>query len=141
MVIMTLTVDGIPGVRANFDAKARRVEDVAPVADLILNVFRGAARATFDMMGDRGGGPAWEPDTMEWMVKKIRMGLDPRTEFATHALYKSLTTGGVVRVTRSSVSLGSGVRYAKYQTRQLIKLTVEERNEVRQIWFDYIVHG
>jgi hypothetical protein len=73
---------------------------------------------------------------MSW---KISHGYDPRTEFMTHALYKSLTTAGVVRVTKSSVSLGSGVRYAKYQTRKLIKLTVDERNEIRQIWFDYIV--
>lgn len=138
---MTLTVEGIPGVRANFDAKARRVEDVSPVAPLIVDVFRNAARKTFEMQGERGDGPAWEPDTMAWMVKKIRMGLDPRTEFATHNLFRTLTTAGEVRVTRSSVSLSSGVKYAKFQTRPLIKLTVEERNEIRQIWFDYIVHG
>lgn len=138
---MILTISGLTEARAAFNVKAARAQDVEPVAPLIVEVFRKAAEGTFNMMGERGDGPAWQPDTYEWMSRKIREGYDPRTEFMTHALYKSLTSSGVVRTSRSSVSLGSGVRYAKYQTRQLIKLTVEERNEIRQIWFDYIVNG
>jgi hypothetical protein len=141
MPILILEVSGINETKLRFSSMATRAQDVEPVAPLIVDVIRNAARGTFDMMGERGEGPAWEPDTMEWMRKKIQRGLDPRTEFATHNLYRSLTTAGRVRTSRSSVTFGSGVRYAKYQTRQLIKLTVEERNEIRQIWFDFIVKG
>jgi hypothetical protein len=135
---MRLEVSGLTEAKLRFTRVAERTSDVEPAAALIVEVLRNAARDTFLMMGERGAPPAWEPDSYEWMVRKIREGYDPRTEFRTHNLFKSLTTAGRVRVSRSSVTFGSGVRYAKYQTRQLIKLTAEDRNEVRQIWFDYI---
>ena len=135
---MMLTIEGETNVIARFNVKAARVADVSPAAPYIVAVFRKAAADTFNMMGERGEGEAWIPDTYNWMSWKINHGYDPRTEFMTHALYKSLTAGGVVRISRSSVTLGSGVRYARYQTRKLIKLTAMERNEIRQIWFDYI---
>lgn len=134
-----LTVEGLTGAKARFNIMATRVQDVAPVAPLIVEIFRHAARETFDRMGERGDTPAWQPDTFAWMKKKIQRGLDPRTEFATHKLYKSLTTAGTTRVTRSSVAFGSNVGYAKYQTRQLIKLVAEERQAIAKIWLDYIV--
>lgn len=138
-MILGLEVTGINEAKLRFTRIAERVADVQPVAPLIVDVLRNAAKDTFDRMGERGDGPAWEPDKFETLVRKVREGLDPRTEFATHNLYKSLTSAGRVRTSRSSVYFGSGVRYAKYQTRQLIKLTVEDRNEIKQIWFDYIV--
>lgn len=138
-MIINLTITGLTEARVRFDKIAANAADVRPASIFIIDVLRNAAKETFDMMGERGDGEAWDPGSPEWLARKIREGYDPRPEMMTHKLYKSLTTAGVTRVTRQSVSLGSGVRYTKYQKNQLIKLTAEDRNEIRQIWFDYIV--
>jgi phage gpG-like protein len=140
-MVISLEITGITNVRVKFSQMAKRVQDVEPVAPVVGNVLRNAARETFLMMGERGEGPAWDPGTQAWIDRKIREGYDPRPEMMTHALFNSLTQHGSIKFGKSFVSLGSNVKYAKFQKNQLVKLTVDERNEIRQIWYDFIVHA
>jgi hypothetical protein len=101
--------------------------------------------------GRRGGG-SWaflKPDTIR---RKAKRGLDPRTEFATHDLYNSLTrlaAGSHVQTSSSSVQFGSDLAYARAQhfglrsknlpARPLITIVEGDRKKMAKTILDHIV--
>jgi phage gpG-like protein len=82
------------------------------IAEMLL-VIEGKI---FEGQGRRGGG-SWAQLTEEWLMKKIRMGLDPRINIATGALMKSMSEPEaphqLLHIGDTRVLLGSSLPYAE----------------------------
>lgn len=101
-------------------------------------------RLNFDSQGRRGGG-SWRADTVEWLSRKVKAGLDPRIGHATKALRDSMSIPGaahqILAITDTSVNLGSSLSYAGYMNRDrpFAKFTEGDRMRLRGIIRDYLM--
>jgi phage gpG-like protein len=98
----------------------------------------------FDSEGRRGGG-SWKLDSVDWLERKMRMGLDPRINHATLALRDSVTVPGaegqIMEITSNALYFGSDLPYAgvTQENRPFMKFMPQDRAEMRNIIRDYLI--
>ena len=135
---------GIEQASRRFNRMGAAAIDLAPVWEEILQYFFYIEDATFQSQGRRGGG-SWAQDSDEWLARKAREGLDPRINFATWALYDSMTLEGapgqVVEITPDALRFGSDLPQAgpSQRYRAFIKLTVEDRQVMAKLIGEYFL--
>jgi hypothetical protein len=92
-------------------AAVRARPAMVKVAALLLEI----EGAIFSGQGRRGGG-SWKQDTDEWLMRKIRLGLDPRINIASEALMRSMSVDKaphqLLHIGDTRVLLGSTLPYA-----------------------------
>lgn len=110
------------------------------VAELMMRIFA----AIFDSQGRRGGG-SWKFDTVEWLTRKQRLGLDPRINHATGSLRRAMSEPGaphqLLLVTDTEVHLGTDLPYAQKVNaeRPFVKFRTEDKAEMRRVVRDYLL--
>lgn len=128
-----------------------KAQNVEPAMLEIVRQLQRIAGISMTAQGRRGGG-SWQhlkPDTIR---RKAKRGLDPRTEFATHALYNSLsgqTADSIVEISGDSLKFGSRLPYTKAQmfgwppknlpARPLITIVEGDRKKMGKTILDHIV--
>jgi hypothetical protein len=129
---------------ARYEHLAEAATDMQPAMEEVMLIMMGAIKATFLSGGRRGGG-SWAALTTEWLLRKERMGWDPRIGFARHRLYEAFTIPGAdhqrLRVGPHSVEIESDLPYAATQQahRPFIKFTMRDRREMAQVCSEYLV--
>lgn len=150
-MIMSIFIIGDREAAERFTGMGGRATDAEPAMLEIANQLRQIAGISMTAQGRRGGG-SWarlQPDTIR---RKAKKGLDPRTEFATHDLYNSLTRvapGSHVHTDASSVMFGSDLVQARTQhfglpsknvpARPLITIVEGDRKQMAKTILDHIV--
>jgi phage gpG-like protein len=150
-MVFRLVMIGDKDVVEKFTTMGLRATHAQPAMLQIVEIIRRAFEISMTAQGRRGGG-SWQqlkPDTIR---RKAKKGLDPRTEFATHALYESLTrtaAGSRVVVTDSSLSVGSDFAYARTQqfglpsknvpARPLITIVEGDRRDIAKVILAHVV--
>jgi hypothetical protein len=150
-VIMSIFIIGDQEVAESFTRMGIRAQDVEPAMIEIGQQLQKIADISMTAQGRRGGG-SWaflKPDTIR---RKAKKGLDPRIEFATHALYNSLTkvaAGSHIDTDHNSVRFGSDLAYARAQhfgrpeinlpARPLITIVEGDRKMMAKTILDHIV--
>jgi len=136
--MFTFEALGIQMATRRFNRLGAAAIDLAPAWADMLEFFFWIEDATFQSQGRRGGG-SWAEDSEAWQAQKAREGLDPRINFATWALYDSVTLlnapGQVVEITPQSLRFGSSLPQAapSQRFRTFIKPTKEDRFNMGKI--------
>jgi hypothetical protein len=131
-------------LQTKFSRMSEAVADAAPALELVASDMMRVEEQIFASQGRRGGG-SWALDSYDWLVAKQRLGLDRRINFATHALYESVTQRGapgqILNITRDLLEFGSDLPYAAttQRNRPIFKFTVYDRARWRNIIRDYMV--
>jgi hypothetical protein len=137
-MIFTFKALGIEEAKVRFNRLGAAAIDLAPAWAEILQYFYWIEDATFQSQGRRGGG-SWAEDSEDWLAQKARMGLDPRINFATWALYDAMTLpdapGQKIHMTPASLEVGSDLPQAgpSQQFRTFVKLTPQDRVEFAEL--------
>lgn len=138
-----ITINGDELVEKKFEQmgvaalKARRA--MMKIALLLLEL----EEATFESEGQRTSTP-WAPASEEWLQRKMRERLDPRTLHASLALRDSMShlasPDQILAITDRSVSLGSSLPYAAKQnvSRPFDRITEGDKFEMRAIVSDHL---
>lgn len=135
---------GVREVQRGFRAAAAAGVDVSPAMEDISVEMMAIEEQVFNSQGRRGGG-SWKRDSIEWLTRKQRLGLDPRINHATLELRDSVTIpdayGQIKRVGSHSLWFGSDLPYAEVtqRNRPFIKFTPFDRASFRKIIADYLV--
>jgi len=147
-----------------FALRAGRFSDyTVPLKGAILRMFRRVFKENYDTGASRIGGggfhatPRWAPLKPRTLREKLRLGYGRKNIMRrTDRLYRSLTLNrrtpdGIMKVTKTSLTVGTNVPYAAFHQRGNANLprrqvvpdpmqkTVGE--ECRQILRDWIVLG
>lgn len=131
-------------VATKFERMGLAALNARPAMELTALEMLRIIRLNFESEGRRGGG-SWRKDTQEWLLRKFRMGLDPRINRATRALYDSFAFPGAPNqqlvITDHSVILGSNLPYAGYVQRErpFVKYTERDRLRLRAIIRDHLM--
>lgn len=148
---MNIFIIGDREAEATFTRMGVRVQNAEPAMILIGQQLQRIAEISMTAQGRRGGGSwaALKPDTIR---RKAKRGLDPRTEFATHALFNSLTKlapGSHIETDDSSIRFGSDLAHARTQhiglpsknvpARPLMTIVEGDRKMMAKTILDHIV--
>jgi phage gpG-like protein len=129
---------GTKEVKTRFERMGLAAMYAEPTMWTVVRRLMEIISLTFESQGRRGGG-SWSAITQEWLLRKQRLGLDPRIGHATLSLRNSVTKEGAahqdLEVTHSYARLGSFLPYADTQQhhRPFIKLTPTDRLEIRNM--------
>jgi phage gpG-like protein len=150
-VIFRLFIVGDREAAEKFQAMGLRATHAQPAMLQIVEIIRRAFDITMTSQGRRGGG-SWQQLKPETIRRKAKKGLDPRIEFATHALYESLTrtaAGSRVVVDENHLTIGSDLAYARAQhfglpsknvpARPLITIVEGDRKDIGRVILAHIV--
>lgn len=135
---------GVKQVTTKFTRMSEARIDASPVMGTLGATMMEIIARIFESQGRRGGG-SWKRDSPEWLSAKVRMGLDPRIGYATHALFDSVTNpddeNQILEITPQSVSLGSRLPYAEAQNRErpFTKFTPRDRLLMRTQVRNYLM--
>ena len=142
----TLEAFGIQQSITRFSRMGAAAISAEPAMEAILRRLMQIIGQTFESEGRRGGG-SWAADTEEWLLRKQRLGLDPRIGHATHALRDSVSvwgaSGQIREVGPNFARLGSELEYADTQQRHrpFIKLTKSDKVSMRNICREYLIRA
>jgi phage gpG-like protein len=131
---------------AKFERMADAAIDTRPAMETIAGLMMGIIKATFESQGRRGGG-SWAQLSTEWLLRKQRLGLDPRIGFAWHRLVEAFGTPGaphqILEIGRHNVTIESDLPYAATQQahRPFIRFTMRDRLEMSQVVTDHLVNA
>lgn len=135
---------GTKTVSTQFTRMGESVLDASPALETIADLMMSIEEQVFNSQGRRGGG-SWKQDTAEWLLRKQRMGLDPRINHATGELRDSVTVpdayGQIKRIGRQSLWFGSDLPQAEpsQRNRPFIKFTVYDRQKMASILKDWLM--
>jgi hypothetical protein len=121
----------------------RRARNVKPAGYKARTIFHKAEEARFSTTG----GGTWKALASSTQERKAREGLDPRTNRATNALHRSLTSataGDQVDERQAEwFRFGTTVPYAPHvdRARKLIDLTPTQRRAIDKAIEDYVARG
>lgn len=132
MTLFEFKALGIQQAARRFTRMGAAAIDIAPAWEEIIQYFFYIEDAVFQSQGRRGGGE-WPALTADWLAQKARLGWDPRINFATWALYDSMTQLGAdgQRIIQgpTTLEIGSNLPEAApaQAHRPFIKLTPQDR--------------
>lgn len=135
---------GVRQVQTRFNRLGAAAVDATPAFDTIATLIFGIEKRVFDGQGRRGGG-SWKRDSVEWLNRKMRLGLDPRINHATHALRNSVTElgaeGQILQISAQQLIFGSDLPYAKtsQRNRPFIDFTLSDKRMMRNIIRDHLI--
>jgi phage gpG-like protein len=135
---------GTREVATSFQRMGYAASHARPAFRTIALLIMEIMDRVFDSEGRRGGG-SWKLDSVDWLERKMRMGLDPRINHATLALRDSVTVPGadgqIMEVTDRALYFGSDLPYAgvTQENRPFMKFTAGDRMEMRDIIRDYLI--
>lgn len=135
---------GIKQVNTKFERMGYAAVHAEPAMESVATLMMRIFAQIFNSQGRRGGG-SWRRDTMEWLERKQRLGLDPRINHASQALRRSLTERGAehqtLEITPFSVDLGTDLEYAAAvnRVRPFVKFGQRDRLEMRAVVRDYLM--
>jgi phage gpG-like protein len=135
-VIFFVEALGIRQVQTKFTRMSEAAIDASPVMETLADTMMAIIATIFESQGRRGGG-SWKRDSPEWLARKVRMGLDPRINFAGGDLFASMTEPGdpnqILNITPQSVSIGSALEYAEVsnENRPFTKFTQRDKAVMR----------
>lgn len=118
--------------------------DASPVMEVIADFMMHAIGRTFDSQGRRGGG-SWKRDSLPWLLRKQRLGLDPRIGHATQALRDAFSVRGaahqILTVEAHSVDITTDLPYAgtEQRHRPFIKFTPTDILTMRDTVRSYLM--
>lgn len=133
---------GLQQAKVRFNRLGASVIDMSGAWESMLQFFFWIEDSTFKSQGRRGGG-SWAQLTDDWLMRKSRMGLDPRINFATWDLYDAMTIlgspGQIIEMTPQSLSLGTDLPQAgpSQKFRAFVKPTKTDRIEMANIIRDH----
>jgi hypothetical protein len=137
---------GITQAKRRFNRLGAAAVDLVEAWADMLAYFFWMEDATFTSQGRRGGG-SWADDSEDWLVRKAREGMDPRINFATWALYDSMTElgaeGQIIEMTPNTLKLGSALPEAgpSQRFRTFIKPTEQDRFAMGNIIKNHFVRA
>jgi hypothetical protein len=117
-----------------------------PAMEEVTLLMMEYIKATFESGGRRGGG-SWRQLTEEWLLRKERMGWDPRIGYARHRLVEAYTRMGAdhqeLEIGSHNVELSSDLPYAATQQhhRPFIKFTKGDRMSMAQVCTEYLAEA
>jgi hypothetical protein len=139
-VKLSISIFGDKLVERDLLRLAGKAGNAKPAFEEIGHNLQDIFAATFESQGRRGGG-SWMPLSPSRIRQKIYLELDPRIEYASYALLKSLSwegnSMGIFRARSDYIEIGSKLPYARRQhkgdlmhhlpARPLIKMTEGDR--------------
>lgn len=134
---------GIKQAQVRFNRMGAAAIDARPAFETIADLIMEIEKIIFQSQGRRGGG-SWKRLSDPWLKRKVRTGLDPRINFATHALHNAMTVRGddnqFLHVDRERLIIGAFLPYAAtaQKNRPFVKLTVGDRIEIRNVIRDHL---
>lgn len=143
-MIFIIRAVGIRQVRTSFTRMAEARLDMKPATETIATLMMKFVENTFQSEGRRGGG-SWAQDSVDWLTRKAREGLDPRIGHATLNLRNAMSQRGdphqVLEVTNDRVSLGTDLPYEHTAQlhRPFVKFTPYDRRAMRKVVRDYLI--
>lgn len=150
-MIMNVFIIGDKETSERLTAMGARATDTESAMIEIGRQLQQIAGISMTAQGRRGGG-SWQHLKPETIRRKAKRGLDPRTEFATHDLYNSLTrlaAGSRLQIRNDSLTFGSDLAYARAQhfglrsknlpARPLITIVEGDRKLMAKTILDHIV--
>lgn len=143
-MIFTITALNAKQVATRFERMGIASVSAKPAMETVAGMMMRILSAVFDSQGRRGGG-SWRFDTIEWLTRKQRTGLDPRINHATLTLRRSLTERGaehqVLAITDSAVHLSSDLPYAAttQRHRPVAKFTLRDKAAMRTVVRDHLM--
>lgn len=135
---------GIKQVNTKFERMSVAALDAKPAMETVADVMMRIFEQIFQSQGRRGGG-SWRQDSVEWLARKQRTGLDPRIGHATLALRRAMSVRGDehqrLEITPHTVNLGTDLPYAgtEQRHRPFVKFTARDKLEMRQVVRDYLI--
>lgn len=143
-MIYTIRALNAKQVATRFERMGYAAVSAKPAMETIAEMMMRIFGAIFESQGRRGGG-SWKFDTVEWLTRKQRMGLDPRINHATGALRRAMSEPGaehqILLVGDTSVHLGTDLDYAQAvnRVRPFVKFRKQDKEAMRRVVRDYLV--
>jgi hypothetical protein len=146
MPLFEFTALGIPQAARRFTRMGAAAIDIAPVWEEIIQFFFYIEDTTFQSQGRHNDG-SWAELSADWLAQKARLAWDPRINFATWALYDSMTQLGAegqrIVAGPTTLEIGSDLPEAapSQAHRPFIKLTAQDRFTMAELIGHYFLEA
>lgn len=87
-----ISVSGVHHAASFLEGMAENARNPRAALEEIYLTFLDIVGETFDASGARGGFPVWKSLQLDTVVRKVKLGLDPRILRATGAMHEALTS-------------------------------------------------
>lgn len=144
MPLFIVRAMGAKQVATKFERMGIAAVTARPAMETIADMMMRIIGIIFESQGRRGGG-SWRRDSVEWLMRKQRLNLDPRIGHATGALRRSMSIRAaehqILHVDDKMVNLSSDLPYAATQQRNrpFVKFTQRDRYAMRSVVRDYLI--
>lgn len=125
-----IDVDGVPQINRALGVLAKRVKDLRPAWQEIIEDFAKSEETLFQRQGNVGGLGRWAPLNPDYAARKRAQGFGSKILVRTGRLKRSLTNPHhgefISKVRPLSLTMGTRVPYAKYHQRGTSKMPRRE---------------